>query len=150
MAAASQGPWRRQPWPERKYEKLDCNVAAEDCSFDRDVDLILGKLVTDKKPGGGRQEDKELDVRNYQHFGWTTLKTPAPMVEGEDFEIRPCWGLDCYTRKNLFEVRTAAAAGDESVVTALTGGLACLLPRLFAGAQGWCPPVLARPRRLRL
>eukprot|EP00883_Tetradesmus_obliquus_P002426 jgi/Sobl393_1/12606/SZX60780.1 len=99
--------WRKTPYEPRPYVELrdyaiTSNVPAE-------ARALRWKLTTRRRDGAGDGfRDKHSDLspeqleQQEQHLVQQVLRRAA-LVKGRDVHEVDCWGMDCYTRRNVFD-----------------------------------------------
>ncbi|MEW5298262.1 MAG: hypothetical protein WDW36_001407 [Sanguina aurantia] len=108
-----QGEWRRTPYEARPYETLTSYAIRS--SDPEEVSMLRWKLTT--RRGDAAAEHFHID--HAQDLGPERLKeVEASLVEqvrcrdvlrmGVDVQEVDCWGMDCFTRKNVFDVAAAS------------------------------------------
>uniref|UniRef100_A0A7S1SLP8 SET domain-containing protein n=1 Tax=Tetraselmis chuii TaxID=63592 RepID=A0A7S1SLP8_9CHLO len=96
-----QGEWHWEATPVRTVVSIDSYRTARDAGEQADVDALATKMattVTSDRPSAEPLTAEELGSGSVAFFA-----APVPLREGADLRVQPCWGMDAYTRRNVFE-----------------------------------------------
>ncbi|GIL69137.1 hypothetical protein Vretifemale_124 [Volvox reticuliferus] len=135
--------WRKVPFPPRQYETLTTYAIRSAIPSERAV--LQYKLKTKRRDGAAEhftlEHGKELGLEECKHKEAelaSAVRSRRVLVLGEHVKEVDCWGMDCYTRRNIFDaVRESGAfkhcrIGEGGTTTTTT----TTTPALGAGALG--------------
>eukprot|EP00873_Tetraselmis_striata_P037804 jgi/Tetstr1/458068/TSEL_044575.t1 len=139
-----QGQWQWEAGSVRSCSTIPGNMVARDGGEDIDIRSLTAKLATTIT--STRPHDQPLTLEELARKTISFAKAPVSLDEKSGVKLQSCWGLDCYTRKNIFEALALCPGLDHSGQPSSSESIAErdhfieheLLPALqLAGADGW-------------
>ncbi|KAG2481828.1 hypothetical protein HYH03_019206, partial [Edaphochlamys debaryana] len=108
-------PWRKEPFPARSYETLTSYAIRS--SVPSECSVLRSKLRT-RRPDGAAEHftlehgrelgPEECKLREAELAA--AVRSRRPLVLGREVVEVDAWGMDCYTRRNIFDAARESGA----------------------------------------